>query len=129
MCPSVSGPGNGRVPGVREPPLHPACGPPVAGGDPAAAAQFLAQDHDRIAVSMNDLVIRRVFGAGLSLHSAVGLIGSDHPAAGKVRDAIGELDIAIRNIRTVLFDDVTAAGTGVQPAVPNGNGRTQPSSG
>ena len=129
MCPSVSGPGNGRVPGVREPPLHPACGPPVAESDPAAAAQFLAQDHDRIAVSMNDLVIRRVFGAGLSLQTAVGMIGSDHPAAGKVRDAIGELDMAIRNIRTVLLDNVTAARTGVQPAAPNGNGRTQPSSG
>ena len=129
MCPSVSAPGNGRVPGAREPPIQPACGPPVAESDPAAAAQVLAQDHDRIAVSMNDLVIRRIFAVGLSLQTAVGLIGGDHPAAGKVREAIGELDMAIRDIRTVLFDDVTAAGTGVQPAVPDGNGRTQPSSG
>jgi hypothetical protein len=129
MCPSVSGPDNSMVPDVREPPIQPTRGPPVARGDPADAVQFLAQDYDRIAVSMNDLVIRRIFAAGLSLHTAVGLIGSDHPAAGKVREAIGELDIAIRDIRTVLFDDVTAAGTSVQPAVPNGNGRTQPSSG
>jgi len=129
MCPPVSGPGNGRVPEVREPPIQPTRGPPVAGGGPAGAAQILAHNHDRIAARLNDLVIRRIFAAGLSLYTAVGLIGSDHPAAKKVREAIGELDIAIRDIRTVLFDNVTAAGTSIQPAVPDGNGRTQPSRG
>ena len=34
---------------------------------------------------------------------ALGLMG-DHPGAGKVQDAIGELDLAIRDIRNVVFD-------------------------
>jgi hypothetical protein len=28
----------------------------------------------------------------------------DHPGAGKVQDAAGELDLAIRDIRNVVFD-------------------------
>ena len=33
---------------------------------------------------------------------ALGLLG-DHPGAGKVQDAIGELDLAIRDVRNVVF--------------------------
>jgi hypothetical protein len=40
---------------------------------------------------------------GLSLDTALGLMGG-HPAAAKVQDAIGELDLAIRDFRNVLFD-------------------------
>ena len=34
---------------------------------------------------------------------ALGLMG-DHPGAGKVHDAVGELDLAIRDVRNVVFD-------------------------
>jgi hypothetical protein len=34
---------------------------------------------------------------------AVVLMG-DHPGAGKVQDAGGELDLAIRDVRNVVFD-------------------------
>ena len=34
---------------------------------------------------------------------ALGLMG-DHPGAGKVQDAIDELDLAIRDIRNVVFE-------------------------
>jgi signal transduction histidine kinase len=52
---------------------------------------------------MTDLVVRRLFSAGLALETALGLMG-DHPGAGKVQDAVGELDLAIRDVRNVVFD-------------------------
>ena len=63
----------------------------------------LAQEHDRIAGGLNDVVVRRLFSAGLTLDMALGLMG-DHCGAGKVREAAGELDLAIRDIRNVVFD-------------------------
>ena len=62
----------------------------------------LVQDHDRIAAGINGIVVHRLFSAGLSLETALGLMG-DHHAAAKVREAIGELDLAIRDFRNVLF--------------------------
>ena len=61
------------------------------------------QEHDRVAAGLNDIVVHRLFSAGLSLETALGLMG-DQPRAAKVRDAIGELDLAIRDFRNVLFD-------------------------
>jgi len=63
----------------------------------------LVQDRDRIAGGMNDIVVQRLFCAGLALQTALGLMG-DHPGAAKVQEAIGELDLAIRDFRNVLFD-------------------------
>jgi len=77
--------------------------PPGRAGDWADAALLLAQDRDRIAAGMNDLVVHRLFAAGLALETALGLIGG-HPGAGKVHEAIGELDLAIRDVRNVVFD-------------------------
>jgi hypothetical protein len=81
---------------TRDPPPGRAC-------DWAEATLLLVQDRDRIAAGMNDLVVRRLFAAGLTLETALGLIG-DHPGAGKVHEAIGELDLAIRDVRNVVFD-------------------------
>ncbi len=64
----------------------------------------VAQDRDRIAEAMNDIVIHRVFSAGLTLETALGLLDSRRGAAAKIQDALGELDLAIRDIRNVLFD-------------------------
>ena len=77
--------------------------PPGRAGDPADAMLLLVQDRDRIAADMTGLVVRRLFSAGLALETALGLMG-DHPGAGKVQDAIGELDLAIRDVRNVVFD-------------------------
>ena len=77
--------------------------PPGRAGDCADATPLLVQDRDRIAGSMNDLVVHRLVSAGLTLETALALMG-DHPGAGKVQDAIGELDLAIRDIRNVVFD-------------------------
>jgi signal transduction histidine kinase len=69
----------------------------------AELARSRAEDHDRIAQGLNDVVVRRIFAAGLDLHAALGLIG-DHPGAGKIYHAIGELDHAIRDIRDTIFN-------------------------
>jgi signal transduction histidine kinase len=72
-------------------------------GETADVTLRLVQEHDRIAEGLNDIVVRRLFSAGLALEMALGLIG-EHPGAGKVQEAIGELDLAIRDVRNVVFD-------------------------
>jgi hypothetical protein len=78
---------------------------PVPGraADPPEVTLRLAQDRDRIANGMNDIVVHRLFSAGLCLQTALELIGN-HPGAAKIQEAVGELDLAIRDFRNVLFD-------------------------
>ena len=63
----------------------------------------LAGDHDQIAGRLNDIVAHRLFSAGLALEAALGLIGG-HRAAGGIQHAVSELDLAIRDIRDMVFD-------------------------
>ena len=51
----------------------------------------------------NDVVVRRIFDAGLDLQVALGLIG-DHSGASKIYHALDELDQAIKDIRDTIFD-------------------------
>ena len=75
----------GAMPELGEESIRPTRDPPPGrAGDWAEAALLLVQDRDRIAAGMNDLVVHRLFAAGLALETALGLIG-DHPGAGKVR--------------------------------------------
>ncbi len=76
---------------------------------------------------MNDVVIRRIFAAGLDLQAALGLLGEDGTAAAqdkacrfgtvgahqmanerraarKIWHATDELDQAIRDLRNILFE-------------------------
>ena len=69
----------------------------------AELTRHLIEDHDRIAQGINDVVIRRIFAAGLDLQAALELIG-EHRAASKIWHAIGELDQAVRDIRETIFD-------------------------
>ena len=94
----------GAIPQLDEASVRPTRDPPpVRGGDGAEAALLLARDRDRIAEDMNDVVVRRLFSAGLTLETALGLIG-DHPVARRVQQAIDQLDLAIRDVRNVVFD-------------------------
>ena len=94
----------GAMPELDEASIRPTRDPPAGwAGDWAEAALLLVQDRDRIAGGMNDLVVHRLFAAGLTLETALGLMGS-HPGAGKVREAVGELELAIRDVRNVVFD-------------------------
>jgi hypothetical protein len=89
---------------VPEPGVRPVRGPPAGrAGAQAEVTLRLVEDRDRIATGMNDIVVSRLFAAGLSLETALPLMG-DHPAAGRIQEAIGELDLAIRDFRDVLFD-------------------------
>jgi hypothetical protein len=92
------------VPGVQ-----PTRGPPpgsaqaLEGGSatgPAEAVLALAEDHERIALGLNDIVVHPLFTAGLDLQAALGLIGA-HPASSKIRHAVDELDQAIRDIQDI----------------------------
>ncbi len=102
---SVSAPCDGLIP--EQPSVRPPRDLlPVRAGDSAEVILRLAQDRDRIAQGiedMNDIVVHRLFSAGFCLQTALGLIG-DHPGTAKVQEAIGELDLAIRYFRNVLFD-------------------------
>jgi signal transduction histidine kinase len=97
-------PCDGAMPELGEASIRPTRDPPAGwAGDWAEAALLLVQDRDRIAEGINDLVVHRLFSAGLALESALGLMGG-HPGAGKVHEAIGEMDLAIRDVRNVVFD-------------------------
>jgi hypothetical protein len=111
-----------RIPGVvseatttpapAEPRVEPTRGPPPgspqapedgSANGPAEAILSLIEDHERIALGLNDVVVRRLFTAGLDLQAALGIMG-DHPASGKICHAVDELDQAIRDIRHTILD-------------------------
>lgn len=97
-------PEHGVVPELDEPRALPTRSPrPGRADDSAAMVVRLTHDRDRIAKGMNDIGVHRLFSAGLCLEAALELMGG-HPAAGKVRDAVGELELAIAAIRSVVFD-------------------------
>ena len=96
---------------------------PTDSGAAASAelTRHLTEDHDRIVQGINDVMVRRIFAAGLDLQAALELIGehgaanehsehsgqgaaSEHGAASKIRHAIGELDQAVRDIRDTIFN-------------------------
>ena len=51
----------------------------------------------------NDAVVRQLRTAGHDLQAALGLLGN-HPASGKIRHAIDEMDQAIRDIQDTVLD-------------------------
>ena len=97
------------------PRVQPTRGPPPGspqapeGGSaigPAEVTLDLAEDHERIALGLNDVVVRPLGTAGLDLQAALGLIG-DHPASSKICHAVDELNRAIQdiqNIRKTILD-------------------------
>ena len=105
MHASSSAASDGAIPEPDEPRIRPVHDPPPGrAGDPAEVTLRLVQDHDRVAGTLNAVVINRIFSAGLGLETALGLLNGHRGAAGKVREALGELDLAIRDIRDFVFD-------------------------
>jgi Histidine kinase len=87
-------PGHGRAPDSGRP-----------AGD-AEAIVYLADDHERIALGLNDVVVHRLFAASLDLQAALGLLG-EHRATDKIHHAVDELDQAVRDIRAAIFGYLT----------------------
>ena len=99
---------------TRGPPASDGLAPTGSGAvAPAELTRYLTQDHDRIAQGINDVVVRRIFAAGLDLQAALGLIG-EHRGASRIWHAIDELDQAVRDIRDTIFD-ATGPGKGQTP--------------
>ena len=76
---------------------------------PVSTSPSPGDRHDRMTRRMNDVVVRRIFAAGLDLQAALGLIGeeraaTDLRAASKICHATDELDQAIRDLRVILFE-------------------------
>ena len=92
------------VPRVQ-PTRGPLPGSPQAleGGSATGPAEVIlawAEDDERVARGLNDVVARPMFTASLDLQAALGLIG-DHPASSKICHAVDELDRAIRDIQDI----------------------------
>lgn len=63
----------------------------------------LLSDRDRIARDLHDHVIQRLFAIGLSLQGTIA--GTDRPElAGKLNEAVDNLQSVIQEIRTAIFD-------------------------
>ncbi|HEX2361674.1 MAG TPA: GAF domain-containing sensor histidine kinase [Jiangellaceae bacterium] len=61
------------------------------------------EDRDRIARDLHDLVIQRLYAAGLRLQGTLRLI-DDAQASSRVQAAIDDLDTTIREIRSTIFE-------------------------
>lgn len=72
----------------------------------------LARERDRIAADLRESVMRKIFDAGLHLHSTAALI-DDGPARSRLLESVAELDDVIQTLRESVFDlrDDTAPGT------------------
>ena len=66
----------------------------------------MAEERDRIARDLHDLVIQRVFGAGMRLSSMLPAV--EGSTAERLREVVHELDSVISDIRTTIFDLQTA---------------------
>ena len=77
---------------------------PLSSTSRASASSFPGDQNDRLAQRMNDVVVHRIFAAGLDLQAALGLIGGEHRATRKICHATEELDLAIRDLRDILFE-------------------------
>ena len=93
------------VPAVPGPRSHLSDGPGgrsdrrAADADPAA---LLAEERERIARDLHDLVIQRLFVAGIGAQALECHLGDD-PLADRARAIADEVDASIRDLRTAIF--------------------------
>lgn len=74
----------------------------------------LSRDRDRIARDLHDLVIQRLFAAGISLQG-VARLSPDPKVNERVTKAVDDLDATIREIRNTIFAlESTADATGLR---------------
>ena len=66
-------------------------------------------DRDRIAASLHDTVVQRLFASGLSLQSTAGLLGGRPEVAGRIDQVVRDLDESITLLRQSIFDPAHGA--------------------
>lgn len=66
-------------------------------------------DRDRIAASLHDTVVQRLFASGLSLQSAAGLLRGRPEVAGRIDQVVRDLDESITLLRQSIFDPAQEA--------------------
>ena len=67
-----------------------------------AASMALLEERERIARDLHDDVIQRLFAAGLSLQSTA-QIAEQPVVAQRLEQAVSDLDVTIRQVRTAIF--------------------------
>jgi signal transduction histidine kinase len=78
-------------------------------------AMALVEDRERIARSLHDTVIQRLFATGMSLQGTVRLLHTDPEAAvERIDAAVDDLDVTVKHIRTAIF--------GLEASRPNRDG-------
>ncbi len=60
------------------------------------------EDRDRIARDLHDLVIQRLFAAGMHLQSTI-LVEYDEQTIARIQSVVSDLDLTIREIRSTIF--------------------------
>jgi PAS domain S-box-containing protein len=63
----------------------------------------LVEDRERIGRDLHDIVVQRLFAAGMSLHALSSLVADRPDVATRVNDVVDELDTTIREIRTAIY--------------------------
>ncbi|QDP97045.1 GAF domain-containing protein [Microlunatus elymi] len=69
----------------------------------AEQKMIIMQDRERIARDLHDHVIQQLFAVGLSLEGAIGQLPQDAEVTGRLTGLVGDLDSAIRRIRSSIF--------------------------
>ena len=77
---------------------------------------LISADRERIARDLHDLVIQRLFGAGLRLQGALALIDNETASTG-MSSTIDDLDTTIKEIREAIFALESAPGAGLRARV------------
>jgi signal transduction histidine kinase len=79
---------------------------------------LLTGDRERIARDLHDLVIQRLFGAGMGLQGALPLIANSE-ASTRISTAIDDLDTTIKEIRSAIFalESTSKIGTSLRAEV------------
>ncbi len=69
----------------------------------ARAEREVMADRERIARDLHDMVIQRVFAAGLTLQGVTALLDHDRATA-RIEGVVAELDATIQELRNAIFD-------------------------
>jgi signal transduction histidine kinase len=82
------------------------------------AELVLLEDRERIAKDLHDTVIQRLFATGLSLQGTARLAKVPEVEA-RIQDAVEDLDVTVKHIRTVIFglEAAAARGSGLRDRV------------